>query len=60
MKVGRSRAGSRAASSHTGSLAGDDEIYDAFFRQMGIVRIEHPSEMPVFAAGACATRAAQA
>lgn len=49
MKVGRSGAGSRAASSHTGSLAGADEIYDAFFRQMGIVRIEHPAEMPAFA-----------
>jgi len=40
MKVGRTRAGSRAASSHTGSLAGDDQIYDAFFRQTGIIRIE--------------------
>jgi acyl-CoA synthetase (NDP forming) len=48
-KVGRTRAGSRAASSHTGSLAGDDAIYDAFFRQMGIVRIEHPDEMTAFA-----------
>ena len=49
IKVGRTRAGSRAASSHTGSLAGSDEIYDAFFRQMGIVRIEHPDEMTAFA-----------
>jgi acetyltransferase len=40
LKVGRTGAGARAASSHTGSLAGDDQIYDAFFRQMGIVRIE--------------------
>jgi len=49
LKVGRSASGARAASSHTGSLAGDDEIYDAFFRQMGIVRIEALSELTSFA-----------
>ena len=49
LKVGRTGAGARAASSHTGSLAGDDEIYDAFFRQMGIVRIESLSELTAFA-----------
>src|SRR5699024_4296161 len=38
MKSGRSNAGSRAASSHTGSLAGQDKIYDSFFKQTGIVR----------------------
>ncbi|MGA2526005.1 MAG: acetate--CoA ligase family protein [Smithellaceae bacterium] len=48
MKVGRTRAGARAASSHTGSLAGDDKIYDAFFRQMGIIRIETLSELTSF------------
>jgi acetate---CoA ligase (ADP-forming) len=48
MKVGRTNAGARAASSHTGSLAGDDLIYDAFFRQMGIVRIETLSELTSF------------
>ncbi|GEK31155.1 acetyl-CoA synthetase [Kurthia zopfii] len=40
MKTGRSTAGSRAASSHTGSLAGADNIYDAFFRQTSIVRAD--------------------
>jgi acetyltransferase len=49
MKVGRTGAGARAASSHTGSLAGDDEVYDAFFRQMGIIRIEDLSELTSFA-----------
>jgi len=48
MKVGRTGAGARAASSHTGSLAGDDQIYDAFFRQMGIVRFEALSELTSF------------
>ena len=48
MKVGRTSAGARAASSHTGSLAGDDKIYDAFFRQMGIIRIETLAELTSF------------
>jgi acetyltransferase len=49
LKVGRTGAGARAASSHTGSLAGDDQIYDAFFRQMGIVRIEALPDLTAFA-----------
>lgn len=40
MKSGRSDAGSRAAASHTGSLAGSDKIYDGFFKQTGIVRAD--------------------
>ncbi|AOV07432.1 acetate--CoA ligase family protein [Sporosarcina ureilytica] len=40
MKSGRSSAGSRAAESHTGSLAGADKIYDGFFKQTGIVRAD--------------------
>ncbi len=38
MKVGRSDAGAKAASSHTASLAGSDAIYDALFRQTGVYR----------------------
>ncbi|MFA5260499.1 MAG: CoA-binding protein, partial [Candidatus Omnitrophota bacterium] len=40
LKVGRSQRGAKAAASHTGSLAGSDGIYDAAFRQMGILRAD--------------------
>lgn len=36
-KVGRSPSGARAASSHTGALAGTDRVYEAMFRQCGVV-----------------------
>jgi len=39
LKVGRTGAGSHAALSHTGSLAGSDGIYDAALRQGGAVRL---------------------
>ncbi|HOR41964.1 MAG TPA: CoA-binding protein, partial [Atribacterota bacterium] len=45
IKAGRSRAGMRATSSHTGSLAGEDKIYDAAFHQAGILRVEGVEEM---------------
>ncbi len=45
LKVGRSNAGARAAASHTGSLAADDAIVDAAFRQAGIVRVTNVDEM---------------
>jgi len=38
MKSGRTSAGARAASSHTGSLAGSDTAYDAAFKQCGVIR----------------------
>ncbi|RLD44825.1 MAG: CoA-binding protein, partial [Bacteroidetes bacterium] len=38
IKAGSSEAGSRAASSHTGALAGSDVAVDALFRKAGIVR----------------------
>jgi acetyl coenzyme A synthetase (ADP forming)-like protein len=38
MKVGRSQYGARAALSHTGALAGEDSVYDAAFKQSGVLR----------------------
>ena len=38
VKSGRSRSGSRAASSHTGALTESDRLVDALFRQAGVVR----------------------
>lgn len=40
LKVGITPAGARAASSHTGSLAGADIAYGAAFRRSGVVRAE--------------------
>jgi len=37
-KSGRTSAGARAASSHTGSLAGADSAYEAAFKQCGVFR----------------------
>jgi acetyltransferase len=41
LKVGITQAGARAASSHTGSLAGTDIAYGAAFRRAGVIRAEN-------------------
>ena len=43
-KVGKSEAGIRAAISHTGALAGTDKMYDALFKQTGIIRANRFSD----------------
>lgn len=48
-KVGRTASGTRAARSHTGALAGNDRIYDSFFRQTGIIRIDELRDLTCFA-----------
>ena len=52
MKVGTTEAGAEAASSHTGSLAGSDVLYDAVFRRAGVHRA-HSIEELVDIAYAC-------
>lgn len=41
LKVGRNELGAKAAYSHTGSLAGRFEVYDAAFRKSGITRVDN-------------------
>lgn len=51
IKAGRSRAGRRAAASHTASLAGWDGAYEAAFRTHGIIPARDPDEaMAILAA----------
>lgn len=45
MKVGASEVGSVAAATHTGSLAGDDRVYDTIFRETGAWRARSIEEM---------------
>ncbi len=44
-KSGRTAAGSKAASSHTGSLAGADEVYNVVFKKLNIYRPKDLDEM---------------
>ena len=44
IKSGRSQRGAAAAASHTGSLAGSDEVFDALLRQCGVMRAESIKE----------------
>ena len=45
IKAGRATAGARAAASHTGALAGDDDVVDAVLRRAGILRVETTQDL---------------
>ncbi|UCC48253.1 MAG: acetate--CoA ligase family protein [Gemmatimonadota bacterium] len=45
VKAARSRAGARAASSHTGAMAGLDVATDALFAQCGVIRVDTVEEL---------------
>jgi acyl-CoA synthetase (NDP forming) len=51
LKAGRTNMGARAASSHTGALAGNDKIYEDVFEQSGVIRARTLRDLLEFARG---------
>ncbi|KAF3362151.1 putative protein YfiQ [Chlamydiales bacterium STE3] len=45
IKAGRSTAAAQAAASHTGSLAGSDEVFDAALERVGVLRVNTIGEL---------------
>jgi acetyl-CoA synthetase (ADP-forming) len=45
VKIGKTNAGVRAAKSHTSAIAGSDAIYDAMFKQSGVIRVNEVEEL---------------
>jgi acyl-CoA synthetase (NDP forming) len=51
LKAGRTSAGAKAASSHTGALAGNDKIYEDVLKQSGVIRASSLRQLLEFARG---------
>ncbi|MSQ56391.1 MAG: CoA-binding protein [Limnohabitans sp.] len=51
LKAGRTSAGAKAATSHTGALADNDKIYEDVFQQIGVIRARSLRDMLDFARG---------
>ena len=51
LKAGRTSLGARAASSHTGALAGNDRIYEDVLKQSGVIRARSLRDLLEFARG---------
>ena len=45
IKAGRTEAAAKAASSHTGSMTGSDDVLDATFRRCGVLRVDRISDL---------------
>src|SRR6202158_6100175 len=45
IKAGRTAAAARAAASHTGSLTGSDDVLEAAFRRVGVLRVNSIAEI---------------
>jgi acetyltransferase len=45
VKAGRTEAAAKAAASHTGSLTGSDDVLDAAFRRVGVLRVDKISDV---------------
>jgi acyl-CoA synthetase (NDP forming) len=45
LKTGTSDIGRRLTTTHTGSLAGEDEVYQALFDRLGIIRVDSPVQL---------------
>jgi len=56
IKSGKTASGARAASSHTGSLAGSEAVYNAIFQEAGIIRVETVDELFDYAGAFSANR----